>query len=751
MNSLGWDSEAPLPDRIWCKLQRAERLTRNYQCNFRSNKHGRHNRRRQPSHKQLRASDRKISRQMQAASASRRSPGKVVWQVLQALQCKEHSVGDLRAAIRDVKLLGIAKEPLGVAVFLHAQEVLKTARAALTKCVQTKRALEASELVAFLEAEAPLLDDVPVHLRASACALLREAQAVAGSLWRATSYKLQAERDARRPSVHQWYQRNWYPQAWRDAHRRRKSWLYKEKRTAHAELRELTGRLSLSLGKSVTPRELLPGLRSKPCAQSPFDLQEIATLAAGDPDMYRDEDSQEVIEFDMHAATDSQDVWEHMHSSSTGGREHHFVHQFLGDMRTFSDTGDEEAVASCGWNRHSPLIGSVRDVCRGVLDYLRGSLRDVLDQQDECRRLVQQHLHYRQEVSNTRMSCKEVTWEDALAGLQAMRSSQHADMQPMHMEEAMVLHPLPDDPCARDRASLREAMTRVFTVLRALCTWARRRHRRSHLHRCSRPHDCLRRLLTRSCELRDELHERFAESSEKRQCCISAHKHRLEAWARRRAEAEERSEALIAEWCELGGRIRAERALELPPILGLCAATQNHFDCLRDAFLREHGYCVRRHLSKVFPGYCIRLLRAPVSLPLQASFLQTWRDADRAGVLLRPAFHGTKVANLESIFERGLLIPGQGNTLRVVNGKAHGLGIYTARVRTPCLSKSFARGNAGMLVVGVLDDAVEVDKSERLGSFHVSAESASIRHVGDAMVVLDPSRVLPFFQVCLGE
>lgn len=117
---------------------------------------------------------------------------------------------------------------------------------------------------------------------------------------------------------------------------------------------------------------------------------------------------------------------------------------------------------------------------------------------------------------------------------------------------------------------------------------------------------------------------------------------------------------------------------------------------------------------------------------------------------LTPAFHGTRESNIPSILEQGLLIPGRGNKLRVVNGSAHGLGIYTAKVHNPRLSAGFAGFcPQGMLVVGVLDDAVMHSARKRLGNYSVGAESKEIIHVGDAMVVFEPSRVLPFFSVAV--
>jgi hypothetical protein len=40
-------------------------------------------------------------------------------------------------------------------------------------------------------------------------------------------------------------------------------------------------------------------------------------------------------------------------------------------------------------------------------------------------------------------------------------------------------------------------------------------------------------------------------------------------------------------------------------------------------------------------------------------------------------YHGTKVANIPSILSTGLKVPGQKSGVRVANGSAHGVGIYT--------------------------------------------------------------------------
>lgn len=95
-------------------------------------------------------------------------------------------------------------------------------------------------------------------------------------------------------------------------------------------------------------------------------------------------------------------------------------------------------------------------------------------------------------------------------------------------------------------------------------------------------------------------------------------------------------------------------------------------------------------------------------------------------VEIRPAFHGSAAKNYPSIARRGLLIPGDKNELRVVNGAAHGRGVYTANVDSAWLSVGFC-DEPHLLICAVLD-------------------STSVRHVGDAMVVGKASHVVPIFE-----
>jgi len=177
-----------------------------------------------------------------------------------------------------------------------------------------------------------------------------------------------------------------------------------------------------------------------------------------------------------------------------------------------------------------------------------------------------------------------------------------------------------------------------------------------------------------------------------------------------------------------------------PDVLG--NQQQGAFKRLRKDFLWQNGRRICSALQECFPGP-MQLRAAPLSSAVEERFLHA---TQHGGGVIRPALHGTSASNLSSIFQRGLLIPGNGNDLEIVHGAAHGTGIYTATLDKPLLAKGFST-NGSMLVCGVLDDA-------RLG-LHLSTRFAcksfgcrgckSVRHVGDAMVISEEQRVAPLF------
>lgn len=190
-------------------------------------------------------------------------------------------------------------------------------------------------------------------------------------------------------------------------------------------------------------------------------------------------------------------------------------------------------------------------------------------------------------------------------------------------------------------------------------------------------------------------------------------------------------------------------------------STKEVFDCFQQLFLGRHRSCILSSLagsslasfkpSSLKPHAVGRwseltLKPADLSLDVQLRFLKAWVQLGGTDASIRPVFHGTNPANIASIYERGLLIPGMGNDLQVAHGSAHGLGIYTANLDHANLSYGFG-GRNGLLVCGVLDDAVQLPVPKSVGNLTVTAESEAVRHVGGAVVVFDPRRVAPLFHV----
>lgn len=153
------------------------------------------------------------------------------------------------------------------------------------------------------------------------------------------------------------------------------------------------------------------------------------------------------------------------------------------------------------------------------------------------------------------------------------------------------------------------------------------------------------------------------------------------------------------------------------------------------------GIPVYRSLQRRYPRGVV-LAPAPVSPAVVQSFIQVYSDSSKNS--LCPVFHGTNAVNYESIFRHGLLIPGEFNGVRVAHGSAHGLGIYTAKLHALALATAFAN-TSSVLVCGVVDNAVPLACTHALGCRVVTAESTSVKHVGDAMVVFDQRCVLPLF------
>eukprot|EP01059_Diplonema_ambulator_P011074 TRINITY_DN21042_c0_g1_i1.p1 TRINITY_DN21042_c0_g1~~TRINITY_DN21042_c0_g1_i1.p1 ORF type:complete len:433 (+),score=95.66 TRINITY_DN21042_c0_g1_i1:72-1370(+) len=109
-------------------------------------------------------------------------------------------------------------------------------------------------------------------------------------------------------------------------------------------------------------------------------------------------------------------------------------------------------------------------------------------------------------------------------------------------------------------------------------------------------------------------------------------------------------------------------------------------------------------------------------------FTSLWRSSDEGVPVM--LFHGTDRTNLGGIVKEGLKIPGKGNAVRVANGSAYGVGIYTGAY--PSVSIPYSRGSPYVFVCAGLIS----------GRF-----STSVRQPGSMMVFYDEALVLPCFLV----
>lgn len=222
-------------------------------------------------------------------------------------------------------------------------------------------------------------------------------------------------------------------------------------------------------------------------------------------------------------------------------------------------------------------------------------------------------------------------------------------------------------------------------------------------------------------------------------------------------DVDDEKECFVEE-VSIGEEEPASEKVELSPLELLCQRLARHqaevetrgldaggpFVKLQRGFLFHHGDQLCRAVRECLQSPVV-VKPTMLSHEVQCRFLEAQQTLQGT---MRPAFHGTSSANFASIFRRGLLVPGQGNELRVVHGAVHGQGIYTANAESPELSWGFCTDQR-MLICGVIDDATSCEQYA-LNRQVVSAESASIRHVGRAIVVFDDRRVAPLFEVVRG-
>lgn len=135
-----------------------------------------------------------------------------------------------------------------------------------------------------------------------------------------------------------------------------------------------------------------------------------------------------------------------------------------------------------------------------------------------------------------------------------------------------------------------------------------------------------------------------------------------------------------------------------------------------------HQERLLQSLAPVFGDTIIQ--PAPISPSVQDRFMAAWATAKRK--VVHPGFHGSLDKNYTSILSHGLLIPGDGNELKVVNGAVFGRGVYIAQSHAAWLSFGFC-SEPRMLVCAVID-------------------MGCVKYHGSAMVVSNSNHVIPLFE-----
>ena len=101
-----------------------------------------------------------------------------------------------------------------------------------------------------------------------------------------------------------------------------------------------------------------------------------------------------------------------------------------------------------------------------------------------------------------------------------------------------------------------------------------------------------------------------------------------------------------------------------------------------------------------------------------------------------PTLRGSDFSCLESIFLKGLLIPGEDECVQMRTGATHGRGIYTANLNAASLAlgfnTGFPPGEFRMLVCAV-------------------AQTGEVEHIRDAQVIRDSSLVCPLLVAVLSH
>lgn len=125
------------------------------------------------------------------------------------------------------------------------------------------------------------------------------------------------------------------------------------------------------------------------------------------------------------------------------------------------------------------------------------------------------------------------------------------------------------------------------------------------------------------------------------------------------------------------------------------------FEAMRDNFEERYGENVKSELQQTY-GQAFKLVPADLAPKAQDRFMNSVKQGGDPMY----GYHGTRKEAIPHILDRGLLVPGAESGVRVHNGAAHGVGVYTAMPGSSWLSRGFAEG-PNMLICGIVDPAAE--------------------------------------------
>eukprot|EP01006_Ploeotia_vitrea_P063107 TRINITY_DN84952_c0_g1_i1.p1 TRINITY_DN84952_c0_g1~~TRINITY_DN84952_c0_g1_i1.p1 ORF type:complete len:502 (-),score=42.17 TRINITY_DN84952_c0_g1_i1:38-1543(-) len=196
--------------------------------------------------------------------------------------------------------------------------------------------------------------------------------------------------------------------------------------------------------------------------------------------------------------------------------------------------------------------------------------------------------------------------------------------------------------------------------------------------------------------------------------------HQLTAEERERQSA--RDSALLAHgrqaYHPFNGQVGAPRAPPCPP---------GEFN--PEVFWPDFMTRITGEMNKTYNG--VVYVQNIVNPMIRRTFTKHWLTGG-VGVPVM-VFHGSSERNIPGIIQHGLVIPGSRPGVRVENGSAHGLGIYTSR--TPATPTGYCNGGNYMFCCAVLVG----------GKFCTTTVTP-----GEWIVMMNPEQVLPCFLIQWG-